>query len=178
MKGLLCFGSVEFSAAQKFVFFFYISTKNRIVFHFQGPGLFIIVPCVDAYTKVDLRTVTFDVPPQEVRLHEWSLLLFVSNQILFSFEKSQDSNKRFSHSCRRRSCLFSCFRSGHINNQCWGRTEKYTITCSDQSSKCVRFLDCFSFIWINNPSFVCWSIDIYSDWVRSLYKKSFLIANQ
>lgn len=24
------------------------------------------LPCVDTYTKVDLRTVTFDVPPQEI----------------------------------------------------------------------------------------------------------------
>lgn len=32
----------------------------------KGPGMFFIVPCIDSYTKVDLRTVTFDVPPQEV----------------------------------------------------------------------------------------------------------------
>ena len=33
----------------------------------KGPGLFFIMPCVDSYKKVDLRTVSFDVPPQEVR---------------------------------------------------------------------------------------------------------------
>ena len=33
---------------------------------FSGPGLFFILPCVDSYSKVDLRTVTFDVPPQEI----------------------------------------------------------------------------------------------------------------
>ncbi|XP_064616330.1 band 7 protein AGAP004871-like isoform X1 [Liolophura sinensis] len=32
----------------------------------KGPGLFFIIPCIDSYTKVDLRTVSFDVPPQEV----------------------------------------------------------------------------------------------------------------
>ncbi|CAF3739273.1 unnamed protein product [Rotaria magnacalcarata] len=32
----------------------------------KGPGLFFILPCVDSVTKVDLRTVTFDVPPQEI----------------------------------------------------------------------------------------------------------------
>lgn len=32
----------------------------------SGPGIFFILPCIDTYTKVDLRTVTFDVPPQEV----------------------------------------------------------------------------------------------------------------
>lgn len=32
----------------------------------KGPGLFFIVPCMDMIRKVDLRTLTFDVPPQEV----------------------------------------------------------------------------------------------------------------
>jgi len=32
----------------------------------RGPGIFFILPCLDNYIKVDLRTVTFDVPPQEI----------------------------------------------------------------------------------------------------------------
>ena len=32
----------------------------------KGPGIFFIIPCTDSYQKVDLRTVSFDVPPQEV----------------------------------------------------------------------------------------------------------------
>ena len=32
----------------------------------KGPGIFFIIPCIDYYEKVDLRTVSFDVPPQEV----------------------------------------------------------------------------------------------------------------
>uniref|UniRef100_A0A5K3FS08 PHB domain-containing protein n=1 Tax=Mesocestoides corti TaxID=53468 RepID=A0A5K3FS08_MESCO len=32
----------------------------------KGPGLFFVLPCLDKLRKVDLRTVTFDVPPQEV----------------------------------------------------------------------------------------------------------------
>ncbi|CAG2196147.1 STOM [Mytilus edulis] len=32
----------------------------------KGPGLFFIIPCIDSYTKVDMRTVSFDVPPQEI----------------------------------------------------------------------------------------------------------------
>ena len=32
----------------------------------RGPGIFFTLPCVDSYTKVDMRVVTFDVPPQEV----------------------------------------------------------------------------------------------------------------
>ena len=34
----------------------------------KGPGIFFVIPCVDNYRKVDLRTVSFDVPPQEVKL--------------------------------------------------------------------------------------------------------------
>ncbi|XP_013772802.2 band 7 protein AAEL010189-like [Limulus polyphemus] len=32
----------------------------------KGPGIFFILPCIENYTKVDLRTITFDIPPQEV----------------------------------------------------------------------------------------------------------------
>merc|ERR1719315_41750 len=31
-----------------------------------GPGLFFILPCIDQCVIVDLRTVSFDVPPQEI----------------------------------------------------------------------------------------------------------------
>ncbi|XP_065829116.1 band 7 protein AGAP004871-like [Oscarella lobularis] len=32
----------------------------------KGPGIFFIIPCLDNYTKVDLRTISFDIPPQEI----------------------------------------------------------------------------------------------------------------
>ena len=32
----------------------------------RGPGVFFIIPCVDVYQKIDMRTQTYDVPPQEV----------------------------------------------------------------------------------------------------------------
>jgi erythrocyte band 7 integral membrane protein len=32
----------------------------------KGPGLFFVLPCIDTIVKVDLRTATFNVPPQEV----------------------------------------------------------------------------------------------------------------
>ena len=34
----------------------------------KGPGLFFILPCLDKVHVVDLRTVTFDIPPQKVAL--------------------------------------------------------------------------------------------------------------
>jgi SPFH domain / Band 7 family len=49
---------------------FYMHISNSLVTCIStnrlGPGLFFILPCVDTYSKVDLRTVTFDVPPQEI----------------------------------------------------------------------------------------------------------------
>ena len=41
----------------------------------RGPGIFFIVPCTDTYEKIDMRTQTYDVPPQEV--HHSFLCLFV-----------------------------------------------------------------------------------------------------
>jgi regulator of protease activity HflC (stomatin/prohibitin superfamily) len=32
----------------------------------KGPGLFLLFPLVDMMVKIDLRTVTMDVPPQDV----------------------------------------------------------------------------------------------------------------
>ena len=33
----------------------------------RGPGVFFVVPCVDRFEIIDMRTQTFDIPPQEVR---------------------------------------------------------------------------------------------------------------
>ena len=34
----------------------------------RGPGVFFIIPCVDIYEKIDMRTTTFEIPPQEVTI--------------------------------------------------------------------------------------------------------------
>ena len=34
----------------------------------RGPGVFFIIPCVDTYEKIDMRSMTFEIPPQEVKL--------------------------------------------------------------------------------------------------------------
>jgi regulator of protease activity HflC (stomatin/prohibitin superfamily) len=39
---------------------------GRVQGRAKGPGLFILIPMVDKMIKVDLRTVTLDVPPQDV----------------------------------------------------------------------------------------------------------------
>lgn len=32
----------------------------------KGPGLFFVLPCMDEIQRVDLRTISFDIPPQEI----------------------------------------------------------------------------------------------------------------
>ena len=34
----------------------------------RGPGVFFVIPCVDVYEKIDLRTATYEIPPQEVNI--------------------------------------------------------------------------------------------------------------
>ena len=43
---------------------------------FQGPGIFFVLPCVDHFRSVDMRTVSFDVPPQEVN-HSCTTLVYL-----------------------------------------------------------------------------------------------------
>lgn len=40
-------------------------------------GIFFILPCIDAYARVDLRTRTYDVPPQELSIN--SIYLYDDN---------------------------------------------------------------------------------------------------
>src|SRR5713101_1585813 len=39
---------------------------GRLVPEPRGPGLFLLIPVVDRMVKVDLRTITLSIPPQEV----------------------------------------------------------------------------------------------------------------
>ena len=32
----------------------------------SSKGVFFIIPCVDVYEKIDMRTATYEIPPQEV----------------------------------------------------------------------------------------------------------------
>jgi len=47
----------------------------------RGPGVFFIIPCIDHYEKIDMRTQTYDVPPQEI-LTKDSVTVFV-NAIMY-----------------------------------------------------------------------------------------------
>lgn len=85
------------------------------------------LPCIDTYIKVDLRTVTFDVPPQEVRL---TLLQFQNKFKNCSLIKIWylDFNTRFGHCLRWRRCLLSHIQCNHLSHQCRGRSQIHKAT--------------------------------------------------
>ena len=62
-----------------------------------GPGLFTIIPCIDDIIKVDLRTVTFDVPSQEI-LTKDSVTVFV-NAIMYYKVRSRENCETSRSSC-------------------------------------------------------------------------------
>jgi len=47
----------------------------------RGPGVFFVIPCVDIYEKIDMRSQTFEIPPQEI-LTKDSVTVFV-NAIMY-----------------------------------------------------------------------------------------------
>lgn len=59
---------VSFDAADYTCFFYNCSVHI---------GLFFIIPCTDQFIKVDLRTISFDIPPQEVSTCHMRPLFFV-----------------------------------------------------------------------------------------------------
>uniref|UniRef100_A0A8D8QUX8 Band 7 protein AAEL010189 n=1 Tax=Cacopsylla melanoneura TaxID=428564 RepID=A0A8D8QUX8_9HEMI len=68
----------------------------------RGPGLFFILPCIDDYTNVDLRTVSFDVPPQEVMSKD-SVTLHVDAVVYYRVNSPQmaiNNVSNYSHSTR------------------------------------------------------------------------------
>jgi len=47
----------------------------------KGPGVFFIIPCIDIYQKIDMRTASYEIPPQEI-LTKDSVTVFV-NAIMY-----------------------------------------------------------------------------------------------
>ena len=43
----------------------------------RGPGVFFVIPCVDVYEKIDMRSQTFEIPPQEVKNIKLTIFLYL-----------------------------------------------------------------------------------------------------
>ena len=50
-------------------------TFDQMLTTLLPPGIFFILPCIETYQKVDLRTITLGVPPQEVRMTMMMLMM-------------------------------------------------------------------------------------------------------
>ena len=57
----------------------YTEKKKELILIFSS-GIFFVLPCIETYQKVDLRTITLDVPPQEVGI--------------LNFDKNIQNNRR------------------------------------------------------------------------------------
>lgn len=70
-----------------------VTSSSALMTHFHiflngffGTGLFFVLPCTDSFIKVDMRTISFDIPPQEVSLHlPLHLLKYLQNFVRFGF---------------------------------------------------------------------------------------------
>lgn len=71
--------------------------KISISFHskrFPFSGIFFIVPCIDTYRKVDLRVLSFEVPPQEI-LSKDSVTVAVDAVVYFRISNATISVRTF-----------------------------------------------------------------------------------
>ena len=52
----------------------------------KGPGLFFILPCMDDVQKVDLRTISFDIPPQEILTKDSVTVVEFPRKIIYFYD--------------------------------------------------------------------------------------------
>ena len=60
---------------------------------FSGPGVFFIIPCVDVYEKIDMRSQTFEIPPQEVISFLLISSFSLDSQICRLFKSSKSATR-------------------------------------------------------------------------------------
>ena len=56
----------------------------------SGPGVFFVIPCMDIYVKIDMRTATYEIPPQEI-LTKDSVTVFVNAIMYYKVRSSHIS---------------------------------------------------------------------------------------
>jgi len=52
-----------------------------------GPGLFFVIPCTDSFIPIDMRTISFDIPPQEI-LTKDSVTIAVDAVVYYSINNA------------------------------------------------------------------------------------------
>jgi hypothetical protein len=87
-------------------------------------GMFFIVPCIDSYRRVDLRVVSFDVPPQEASSH-------LPNSTIHS---RSDPVQRQCNRGRRCGCVLPHQQRDDQCYKCGGCGAEYKTTRTDHTA--------------------------------------------
>ena len=72
-----------------------INHASQVLLSLLFAGIFFVLPCIESYQKVDLRTITLGVPPQEVSLYDLYgpvLMMGMTKQILLNIEIKTESD--------------------------------------------------------------------------------------
>ncbi|XP_028656007.2 stomatin [Erpetoichthys calabaricus] len=56
----------------------------------KGPGIFFVLPCTDSFIKIDIRTISFDIPPQEI-LTKDSVTICVDGVVYYRVQSAVSS---------------------------------------------------------------------------------------
>ena len=93
----------------------------RLVAYFTlmlSSGLFIVLPCIESYKKVDLRTITLGVPPQEVSFYHFG-------PCSSFFCVAADQGQRYS--VRGRGGLLQSLQRHRECDQCEGHSPQHQV---------------------------------------------------
>lgn len=109
----------------------------------RGPGVFFIIPCVDTYEKIDMRTATYEIPPQEVSTDNWQqnksywsvniLLSEWKRSILIFHQKSQFYFK-FHSICISKQSTFSTSITSKYLWWLWVQAQSWKLFSLSESS--------------------------------------------
>ncbi len=104
----------------------------------KGPGLIVLIPIVDRMVRVDLRTITLDVPTQEVITRD-NVPVSVNAVVYFRVvdpNRSVTEVENFQHATSQiaQTTLRSRARQGRSRRRCWPSASGSTTTCRRSST--------------------------------------------
>lgn len=101
----------------------------------RGPGIFFVNPFIDDVEKVDMRTLSFNVPAQEI-LSRDSVTVKVDAVVYYSVQvrKRENRVKRFFLYSSSASAVTCSFCGCHSCTKCWCRSSKLLLVyCTVQN---------------------------------------------
>ncbi|KAL3990457.1 SPFH domain / Band 7 family protein [Acanthocheilonema viteae] len=111
----------------------------------KGPGIFFIVPCIDTYRKVDLRVISFEVPPQEI-LSKDSVTVAVDAVVYFRISNASVSVTNVEDAARSTKLLAQTTLRNILG------TKTLTEMLSDREAISLQMQISFKFFFLRNFS--------------------------